>query len=263
MRTCRVVVQSSTLAFRPSFSRMPSPSESTQPASSRISGLGRVERRRGLVREEPGVGRDVGVGNLDGAAQEPAVDLVLVDRVAKASRMAGSAIGQPSPRSATVGLREQPPVLVQGRTGLPTSSGGGTRTPRAGIAETVAEVLDLRQVGILEVGGEVELAGLEAGDHEVGVAVPLEDQVVEMGRLGRREARVAGRCGQPELLLRRVRFVLERARDRDARATSARKPEPLTRLGDREMAPGSGSATERGTGRGSPRRCACSGRRSR
>jgi hypothetical protein len=36
MRTCRVVVQSSILAFRPSFSRMPSLSLSTQPASSRI-----------------------------------------------------------------------------------------------------------------------------------------------------------------------------------------------------------------------------------
>ena len=68
--------------------------------------------------------------------------------------------------------------------------------------------------GALPNDEEVDLTGLEPGDHEVGVAVPLEDEVVEVGRLAGREARVVLVPGQAQLLLRRDRLELERAADR-------------------------------------------------
>src|SRR5207253_8932362 len=42
--------------------------------------------------------------------------------------------------------------------------------------DLLTEILDLRDVGVLEIGGEVDLARLVTGDHRVGVAVPLPDE---------------------------------------------------------------------------------------
>ena len=131
-RTCRVVVHSSILAFRPSFSTMPSPSESAQPPSARIClAFSGSKRRRGLVRVEPGRRADVRVRDLGVAAEEPRVDLVLVDRVGDG--LADRRVGRRAARAAVLDrrvARAATGALVSStrRTVRATSSGAGTRT---------------------------------------------------------------------------------------------------------------------------------------
>ena len=208
MRTCRVVVQSSILAFRPSFSgcrrRRP-----VQPASSRIAAsAGSNVAGVWSAKNQPG---DVRVGDLDGAAQSRLLISFLSIAKATASRMAV----WPSGSLAAILDRR----VARAAAGLGFGVERAFRPVRAeelvkqgrDRRDLVAEVLDLRDVVVLEVGREVDLTGLEAGDHEVGVAVPLPDEVVEVGRLAGPRARVALVAGQAQLLLRRDRLELERA----------------------------------------------------
>ena len=157
----------------------------------------------------------------DGAAQEPAVDLVLVDR--EGDRLAHGRVGHRAALAAILDRR-----VARAAAGLGFGVERAFRPVRAeelvkqgrDRRDLVAEVLDLRDVVVLEVGREVDLTGLEAGDHEVGVAVPLPDEVVEVGRLAGPRARVVLVAGQAQLLLRRDRLELERAAD--GRLTTSR-----------------------------------------
>ena len=218
-RTCRVVVHSSILALRPSFSTMPSPSESAQPPSARIClALSGSKVVPAAVLVEPRRRADVRVRDRGVAAEEPRVDLVLVDRVG--DRLADRRVGGRAARAAVLDRR-----VARAATGVLVARGRerARRPVRAqelvqegrDRRDLVAEILDLREVRVLEVEGDVDLVVPEARDHRVRIAVPLEDDFVEVGRLAGAGVRVVVVLGEAELRLRGDRLVLERARDRE------------------------------------------------
>ncbi len=88
--------------------------------------------------------------------------------------------------------------------------------------DLVAEVEDLRQVGVREVADVVGLAGAVAGDHRVGVAVPLPDDAVEVGGLAGDRVLVVVVPDHAQLLAGGDAAVLEGARDRDVRHVGGR-----------------------------------------
>ena len=180
-RTWRVVVQSSILALRPSLTRMPS-APGTQPAASRIDlafAGSKVAGGWSAKNQAPGEMFVLATWTVPPRSRVLISFLSIANEIAW--RIAGSDIGQPVPRSWTVGfVRAGCPADQFGRRNSYGRAGSAeTWSPRSwtfGMSESWRSVR------------EVDFAGLVAGDHRVGVAVPLPDQRVEVGRL-------AGRTG--------------------------------------------------------------------
>jgi len=165
------------------------------------------------------VAGDVRVGDLLEAAQDASVDLVLVDRVGErqselrvGSRAAGAAVGDGgvARAAADAGLR----IRLRAVRPVRAKELVRERRDRADLA-LQALGLESRDVSCEEVGHDVDLAGNEARDHRGRVAVPLEDEGIEVGRGAALEALVVVVPDEPKLLAGRDRLELEGTRGRD------------------------------------------------
>src|SRR5215218_3090268 len=106
-RTWRVVVQSSILAFRPSFALIPS-APGTQPAASRIDlAFSGSNVAGGWSAKNHAPGEMFVFATWTVSPRRRVLIAFLSIANATASRIAGSAIGHPVPRSWTVGFFEQ------------------------------------------------------------------------------------------------------------------------------------------------------------
>ena len=184
-----------------------------------LLGLLRVVRGRLLVHVEPGARGDERVGDLRLAAEQPGVDLVLVDRVGEglAHRRVGHRAAVAAVEDRAVLGAAADALLGVDRVDVGPVGAEVLVGQRRDRAHLVTQVLDLGDVGVLEVGGEVDLAAPVAGDHRVGVAVPLEHERVEVRRQAGLPALVVRVACEAQLGRRGDGLELERAAGRQLR----------------------------------------------